>query len=193
MYKKGFTLIELLVAFLILTFIMIGFLRGVLTYIQFSLHTRLKDQASILLGQWTGYLNSLPYQTIQAITQNFNYPNGWNNVNCGVNTSFENADVDADGIPDFYDPYNGNNNNFFNNQQNFAPWLFASPRNNPFLNSPPLQVQVGSRLVRVGITVAICRNQQNADVGRVFGVVAWYFSPIDNRYRSVNGIVVRAP
>ncbi len=79
---------------------------------------------------WVGYLESYPYELLNVSSA---FGSGW----CDPTTnrcSFENIDKDRDGIPDFYDPYNGNNNNFWNNPNAKASWLLPL---SSFSNLPP--------------------------------------------------------
>lgn len=199
--SKGFTIIELLIAMLFLMFVMIGFLRGVLTYIQFSLDARMKDTASKAIRDWSGYLESLPYNASLISPDPYpNSSNNWGNAsiecydqnNC---TSFkitaEDTNSDGDNISDFYDPYNGNNYSdyFKNHPLDTADWLLIGP-NTPCNSCPPTQYSIGSRNIYTGITIARLI-QQNNEIGKAFGITAWYFSPIDNRYKYVSTTLIK--
>ncbi|MFN3946690.1 MAG: prepilin-type cleavage/methylation domain-containing protein [Aquificaceae bacterium] len=150
----------------------------------------MKDYASRSIREWSGFLESLPYNH-PLISPN-PYPQPiWSNAFCDQsgNCSFENLDTDADGIPDFYDPYSGNNNNFKNNPLNVANWLLLNP-NSTCNNCPPLQNSIGNRRVYVGITVARL-TQQNNEIGKAFGIVAWYYSPINESYKYVATTLIK--
>lgn len=207
--SKGFTIIELLIAMLFLMFVMIGFLRGVSTYIQFSLDARMKDTASKAIRDWSGYLESLPYNASLISPDPYpNSSNNWGNAsiecydqnNC---TSFkitaEDTNSDGDNISDFYDPYNGNNYSdyFKNHPLDTADWLLIGPKPHPLCddpniqyNCPPRQYSIGNRRIYVGITVARLI-QKNNEIGKAFGITAWYFSPIDNRYKYVSTTLIK--
>lgn len=195
--NNGYTLLELLVAMIILIFFMIALLQGILFYIKYTTEIKLKDQTSILVNDWSNYLNTLPYDTISIMISNYNFPNGWDVSTYDSTTgkySFENTDNDTDNIPDFYDPYNGNNKNFYNNQTNFSSWLLANPNNcdNIFgTNHPYCIVTINNRNVYVAITVAKLIDSQGNNQGLTFGITSWYFSPISNDYKYVSTIVIR--
>lgn len=196
--NNGYTILELLIAMLILTFSMIGLLQGILFYIKYATEIKLKDQASILINDWSNYLNTLPYDNISTIISNYTFPNGWDVSQCDLNNnnkcSFELTDNDVDNIPDFYDPYNGNNKDFYNNQQNFSSWLLANPNNcdNIFGTVYPYCIiTINNRNVYISITVAKIIDSQNNQIGVAFGVNSWYFSPISNDYKYISTIVIR--
>ncbi|MFN7065373.1 MAG: prepilin-type N-terminal cleavage/methylation domain-containing protein [Aquificaceae bacterium] len=191
---KGFTLIELLVAMLFLMFVMIGFLRGILYYVQYSLDARMKDYASKSIRDWPGFIESLPYNHSLISPSTYPQPTsnaGWDNAFCNPSASctFENSNADSDGIPDFYDPYNGNNDGFINNTLNTANWLLIKP-NSACTDCPPLRHSIGNREVYVGVTLARLV-QQNNEIGKAFGITAWYFSPIDRKYKYVSTTLIK--
>jgi type II secretory pathway pseudopilin PulG len=182
--SKGFTIIELLIAMLILMFVMISFLGGLLNYMRFSLDSRMKNTMDKAVKDWAGYLESYPYNLLNVSSA---FGSGW----CDPTTnqcSFENIDSDGDGIPDFYDPYNGNNNNFWNNPTATASWLLTLP---PLASSPPLVYTVaGRRYVYTGITMATV-TLAGKETGKAFGITAWYFSPVNRRYKYESTLLIK--
>ncbi len=186
-HSKGFTIIELLIAMLLLMFVMIGFLGSLLNYIKFSLDARMKDTASKAIRDWSGYLESLPYNATLISPSTYT----WDNASCDLsgNCTFEVTDSDGDGIPDFYDPYSGNNSSFSGSPTSTAGWLLISPTT---VCSPcPLrQYTLGRRRVYVGITIARLR-PQGKETGKAFGITAWYFSPIDGRYKYASTTLIK--
>lgn len=195
--KQGYTIIELLIAMLILLFFMIGLLQGVLFYIRYTTEIKLKDQASILVNDWSNYLNTLPYDSISNIISNYNFPNSWDvsSYDSSIGTySFEEINSDSDNIPDFYDPYSGSNKDFYNDQQNFSNWLLANPNNcdDVFgINHPYCIVTINARNVYISITVARLIDSESSEIGIIFGLNSWYFSPISNDYKYISTIVIR--
>lgn len=136
MNKKGFTLIELLVATILLLIIMIGFLRGLLFYIQYSIQEQTKDRALEIMREIASKVESMPYcqDNTPTCTNHFLQANGgyvadWQNATCDIagQCSFDNRDSDGDGLRDFRDPYNGNNNNSRGNPLGTADWLNIKP------------------------------------------------------------------
>lgn len=195
--KQGYTIIELLIAMLILLFFMIGLLQGVLFYIRYTTEIKLKDQASILVNDWSNYLNTLPYDSISNIISNYNFPNSWDvsSYDSSIGTySFEEINSDSDNIPDFYDPYSGSNKDFYNDQQNFSNWLLANPNNCDDVfgtNHPYCIVTINARNVYISITVARLIDSESSEIGIIFGLNSWYFSPISNDYKYISTIVIR--
>ncbi|SNZ12202.1 prepilin-type N-terminal cleavage/methylation domain-containing protein [Hydrogenobacter hydrogenophilus] len=191
--NKGFSLIELLIAMLILMFVMIGFLAGLIKYIQFSIDARMKDLMDKAVKDWSGYLESLPYN---ASCSPVGYSFG--SAVCDLSTnqcSFENIDSDGDGIPDFYDPYSGNNNNYSSAPLSTASWLWVGPtianltcNNYPH---PTTYSLVGNRRVYTALTVATITATGGAEMGRAYGITAWYFSPIDRRYKYESSLLIK--
>ncbi len=123
MNKKGFTIIELLVAFVILFILMTGFLRGILLYMEYQINNGLKDRASEIALKMSSQIQTARFNPIAGCDENntnpflcdrlYAYPYNWDSAQCdGRNCSFERQDSDGDGIADFYDPYNGQNENF---------------------------------------------------------------------------------
>jgi len=186
--NRGFTLIELLVAMIILMIVMIGFLTGILNYIKYSLDTRMKGVMDKLVKDWSGYLDSVPYSSFNSTSPSFG------DATCDFSTnrcSFENTDSDGDNIPDFYDPYNGNNNSFKDNYTSTASWLYISPSNNPLgSSSPPTSYAMGGRRVFVGITVANVVIG-GREIGKAFGITSWYFSPMNGNYKYESTLLIK--
>jgi prepilin-type N-terminal cleavage/methylation domain-containing protein len=191
--NKGFSLIELLIAMLILMFVMMGFLAGLIKYIQFSMDARMKDLMDKAVKDWSGYLESLPYNaSCSPVAYSFG------NAVCDLTTnqcSFESRDNDGDGIPDFYDPYSGNNNSYYSNPLGTASWLWVGPTTvNLTCVSyihPTTYTLVGRRSVYTAITVATITAAGGAEMGRAYGITAWYFSPIDRRYKYESSLLIK--
>jgi len=194
--NKGFSLIELLIAMLILMFVMMGFLAGLIKYIQFSMDARMKDLMDKAVKDWSGYLESLPYNASCSPV----VPYSFGNAVCDLTTnqcSFESIDSDGDGIPDFYDPYSGNNNSYYSNPLSTASWLWVGPANlTCYVNTYTLvhystYTLVGNRSVYTAITVATITAAGGAEMGRAYGITAWYFSPIDRRYKYESSLLIK--
>ncbi len=191
--NKGFSLIELLIAMLILMFVMIGFLAGLIKYIQFSMDARMKDLMDKAVKDWSGYLESIPYNaTCSPVGYSFG------SAVCDISTnqcSFENIDNDGDGIPDFYDPYSGNNNNYKSAPMSTASWLWVGPTvatltciSYTHLTKYSL---VGNRTVYTALTVATITTAGGGEIGRAYGITAWYFSPINGRYKYESSLIIK--
>lgn len=192
--NKGFGLIELLIAMLILMFVMMGFLVGLIKYMQFSLDARMKGLMDKAVKDWSGYLESLPYN---APCSPVGYSFG--SASCDLTTnpircSFENANSDGDGIPDFYDPYSGDNNSYSDAPLSTAGWLWVGPTTASLTCSGsythPTTYTLAGRSVYTAITVATLTSG-GAQMGRAYGITAWYFSPIDGRYKYQSSILIK--
>ena len=191
--NKGFSLIELLIAMLILIFVMMGFLAGLIKYIQFSMDARMKDLMDKAVKDWSGYLESIPYNaSCSPVAYSFG------SAVCDLTTNqcgFESRDNDGDGIPDFYDPYSGNNNSYYSNPLSTASWLWVGPATvNLTCVSyihPTTYTLVGKRSVYTAITVATITAAGGAEMGRAYGITAWYFSPIDRRYKYESSLLIK--
>ncbi len=145
------------------------------------------------------------------------YPYDWNSAQCnGGNCTFEVQDSDGDGIADgirdsdddgiadFYDPYNGQNESFSANPTNTAGWLRIGPCNcgenmcgccyadsGRQINNAVCGERYRGRFVYAGTTLARLINPDTGlEVGRVAGVIVWYFDT-KGRYRSVSIPVMR--
>ncbi len=147
----------------------------------------------------------------------YTYPYDWNSAQCnGGNCTFEVQDSDGDGIADgirdsdgdgiadFYDPYNGQNESFSANPTNTAGWLRIRPCNcndsrcgccyadsGRQINNAVCGENYRGRFIYAGTTLARLINPAtNLEVGRVAGVMVWYFDT-KGRYRSVSTPVMR--
>lgn len=186
--SRGFTIIELLIAMLILMFVMIGFLGGLLNYMRFALDAKMKDVMDKAVKDWTGYLDSMPYNSSL-----FNASSTFGNASCDPVTnqcSFENVDSDGDGIPDFYDPYNGNNNSFWNNPTNTANWMWISPPYSISGSPPTVYTVAGKRYVYTAVTMATL-TASGKETGRAFGITSWYFSPVSRQYKYESSLLIK--
>jgi len=215
MNKKGFTIIELLVAFVILFILMAGFLRGILLYMEYQINNGLKDRASeiavrmysqIQTAKLDANATSCPPNSTNPFLCDvrYTYPYDWDSARCdGGNCTFEVQDSDGDGIADFYDPYNGQNGNFSANPTNTAEWLHIGPCNcgesmcgccyadGTQINNAVCGERYRGRFIYAGTTLARLINPTtNLEVGRVAGVVVWYFDT-KGRYMSVSTLVMR--
>jgi type II secretory pathway pseudopilin PulG len=217
MNKKGFTIIELLVAFVILFILMTGFLRGILLYMDYQINNGLKDRASEIALKMSSQIQTARFNPIAGCDENntnpflcdagYTYPYNWGSARCdGGNCSFEVQDSDGDGIADFYDPYNLQNENFRNTPIDTAGWLRIGPCNCAGNRCDCCYADSGRRInnatftcgeryrgrfVYAGTTLARLINPAtNLEVGRVAGVVIWYFDT-RGRYRSVSIPVMR--
>jgi len=216
MNKKGFTIIELLVAFVILFILMTGFLRGILLYMDYQINNGLKDRASEIALKMSSQIQTARFNPTAGCDGNntnpflcdvgYTYPHNWNSARCdGGNCTFEVQDSDGDGIADFYDPYNGQNENFSATPTNTAGWLRIKPCNcdgsrcgccyadGTLINNTTFTCgeRYRGRFVYAGTTLARLINPAtNLEVGRVAGVVVWYFDT-KGRYRSVSIPVMR--
>jgi len=219
MNKKGFTIIELLIAFVILFILMTGFLRGILLYMDYQINNGLKDRASEIALKMsskiqTARLNATLNAT-SCLANNTNpflcdagytYPYDWGSARCdGGNCTFEVQDSDGDGIADFYDSYNGPNGNFSANPTNTAEWLRIGPCNcagnicgccyadSRQINNATFTCgeRYRGRFIYAGTTLAKLINPAtNLEVGRVAGVVVWYFDT-KGRYKYISLPVMR--
>ncbi|MCX7760593.1 MAG: type II secretion system GspH family protein [Hydrogenothermaceae bacterium] len=206
--KDGFTLIELLIASLIIIFISLGFLRGIIFFMQYNMQIKMKDKATEVNKAFTEYFYTLPYNQINPTT----YANNWDYSTCTItsqNCSFENSDSDGDGIPDFYDPYNGDNNTFYSNPLSVAGYLSIQPQNNtsqtcsctmfsscpsglPNLCIASIKSDISNSQMRIytAITIAKIANT-TLESGKAIGVTTWYFDPITKKYKSIRSVVFR--
>jgi len=218
MNKKGFTIIELLVAFVILFILMTGFLRGILLYMEYQINNGLKDRASEIALRMSSQIQTARFNPTAGCDRNntnpflcdtlYAYPYDWGSARCdGGNCTFEVQDSDGDGIADFYDPYNGPNENFRDTPTNTAVWLRVRPCNlnedrygccyadGTQINNATFTCgeRYRGRFIYAGTTLARLTNPATGlEVGRVAGVIVWYFDT-NGRYRSVSIPVMRDP
>jgi len=115
-------------------------------------------------------------------------------------------DSDGDGIADFYDPYNGPNENFSATPTNTAGWLRIRPCNcagnvcgccyadtDRQINNAVCGERYRGRFIYAGTTLARLTNPDTGlEVGRVAGVIVWYFDT-KGRYKYVSLPVMRDP
>lgn len=208
---KGFTIIELLIASIIILLVSIGFLRGILFYIQYSTSQKMKDMASQTNSNFVKYFDSLPYNLIQPTS----YYDNWGFSSCDVynpsgsvteNCTFTNEDSDGDSIPDFYDPYNGSNEKFSNPLSNLGSWLTIYPNsdgscnmsklNQPLPNIPNCIVSFKNDIsianFRIYTAVTIARVATTSlESGKAIGVITWYFDPITKKYKSIQTVLFK--
>jgi len=217
MNKKGFTIIELLVAFVILFILMTGFLRGILLYMDYQINNGLKDRASEIALKMSSKIQTARFNPTAGCDRNntnpflcdtlYAYPHNWDSARCDSgNCTFEVQDSDNDGIANFYDPYNGQNGNFSANPTNTAGWLRIRPCNcagnicgccyadsGTQINNATFTCgeRYRGRFIYAGTTLAKLINPAtNSEVGRVAGVIVWYFDT-KGRYKSVSLPVMR--
>jgi len=227
MNKKGFTIIELLVAFVILFILMTGFLRGILLYMEYQINNGLKDRASEIALKMSSQIQTARFNPIAGCDENntnpflcdtlYAYPyNDWRSASCDLGNCtfevqdldgdgiFEVQDLDGDGIADFYDPYEGPNENFSATPNDTAGWLRIRPCNcdgnrcgccyadsGTQINNAVCGERYRGRFIYAGTTLARLINPAtDSEVGRVAGVVVWYFDT-NGRYRSVSIPVMR--
>ena len=216
MNRKGFTLIELLVAAIILFIVMVGFLRGILLYTELQIRNQLKDRASEISTAFANYIRTTSFSPTASCDSNhpnpflcstgYSYPNNWDLSRCiGDNCTFEEVDADGDGIPDFYDPYNGNNQAFRNNANSTASWLRIVPCNcnvdycgccyrdgNPTTPNLKCGERFKGRFIYTASTLAsLQREGANIEIGRAVGLIVWYFDTNGN-YKSIHSTVIRS-
>jgi type II secretory pathway pseudopilin PulG len=215
MNKKGFTIIELLIAFVILFILMTGFLRGILLYMDYQINNGLKDRASDIAFRMSSQIQTARFNPIAGCDENntnpflcdtlYAYPYNWDSAQCDSgNCTFEVQDSDGDGIADFYDPYNGQNGNFRTNSTNTAGWLRIGPCNcagnrcdccyadDTRINATfTCGERYRGRFIYAGTTLSKLINPAtNLEVGRVAGVIVWYFDT-KGRYRFISLPVMR--
>jgi type II secretory pathway pseudopilin PulG len=146
------------------------------------------------------------------------YPYDWRFARCdGGNCTFEVQDSDGDGIADgvrdsdgdgiadFYDPYDGQNGNFRDTPINTAGWLRIRPCNcdgsrcdccytdNTQTNNATFTCgeRYRGRFIYAGTTLARLTNPAtNLEVGKVAGVIVWYFDT-KGRYKYISLPVMR--
>jgi len=113
-------------------------------------------------------------------------------------------DSDGDGIADFYDPYDGQNENFRDTPTTTAEWLRIKPCNcgenmcgccyansNRQINNAVCGERYRGRFIYAGTTLARLINPATSlEVGRVAGVVVWYFDT-KGRYKYISLPVMR--
>ena len=113
-------------------------------------------------------------------------------------------DSDGDGIADFYDPYDGQNGNFNANPTDTARWLRIRPCNltgdrygccyadsGIQINNAVCGERYRGRFIFAGTTLARLTNPAtNSEVGRVAGVIVWYFDT-KGRYQYISIPVMR--
>jgi type II secretory pathway pseudopilin PulG len=206
--NKAFTIIEVLIAAFIIMIVTIGFLRGVLFFIQYSLANKMKDKASEYNLMVAKFYQTIDYSMIDY------FPPQWQNATCDptdINSTcpFLETDSDGDKIPDFFaDPYNGNNDDFKTNPLSTANWLSVKPNNDgtcdysnlPQINSltskPNCIISIKDNIniqkfrIYTGITTAKIMNGP-LESGIAIGVITWYFDPNTNKYKSVHTIVFK--
>jgi len=214
MNKKGFTIIELLVAFVILFILMTGFLKGILLYMDYQINNGLKDRASEIALKMSSQIQTARFNPTAGCDRNntnpflcdarYTYPYNWGFARCDSgNCTFEVQDSDGDGITDFYDPYNGLNGNFKTNSINTAGWLRIRPCNcdgsrciccyadGTLINNAVCGEKYRGRFIYAGTTLARLVNPAtNSEVGRVAGVIVWYFDT-KGRYKYISLPVMR--
>jgi type II secretory pathway pseudopilin PulG len=215
MNKKGFTIIELLIAFVILFILMIGFLRGILFYMEYQINNGLKNRASEIALKMSSQIQTARFNPSAICDENntnpflcdtlYAYPYNWGSARCdGGNCTFEVRDSDGDGIADFYDPYNGQNGNFSATPTNTAGWLRIRPCNcvgsrcnccyadsGRQINNAVCGEMYRGRFIYAGTTLARLINPAtNLEVGKVAGVIVWYFDT-KGRYTYISLPVMR--
>ncbi|MFZ8863260.1 MAG: type II secretion system protein [Thermocrinis sp.] len=215
MNKKGFTIIELLVAFVILFILMAGFLRGILLYMDYQINNGLKNRASEIALKMSSQIQTARFNPNAICDENnpnpflcdvgYTYPYDWRSAQCnGGNCTFEVQNSDGDGIADFYDPYNGQNGNFSATPTNTAGWLRIGPCNcdenicgccyadgGTQINNAVCGERYRGRFIYAGTTLARLINPAtNSEVGKVAGVIVWYFDT-KGRYKYVSIPVMR--
>jgi type II secretory pathway pseudopilin PulG len=201
--NKAFTIIEVLIAAFIIMIVTIGFLRGVLFFMQYSIANKMKDKASEYNLMVAKFYQTVDYSKIDYFQ--------WQNETCDTTNStcsFLQTDSDGDNIPDFYDPYNGNNDTFNTNQLSTADWLSVKPNNDgtcdysklPQINNLTSKpnciisfkdnINIQKFRIYTGITTAKIMNGP-LESGIAIGVITWYFDPNTNKYKSVHTIVFK--
>ena len=217
--EKGFTLIELLVAFVILLIVLNGFMYGLAVYLDYELRTRVKNEASRMLKDITGYFEGISYD----FALQYSVPATFDGKKCVSVTdpgpppttvdlcefeysnpaTFTILDNDSDGIPDFFDPYNGNNSAFKANPRAVAPWLTIYPGtsgNACTINTAGAGTatvnfncvkSVAGREIYAGATISRIIDDYGRELGRAFGVIVWYYEPKTDRFTSVKSLVFK--
>ncbi len=212
MNERGFTLVELLVAFVLLMLIMTGFLSALLSYMTARAKLEVKKRASEQLNFVSNFFVTAGEDAVKAIQTKFA------DSQCQKDTSsnatlctFEYSnittksllDTDNDGIADFYDPYNGNNDSSHTN-----PTAVATARLSVYPSSSgsgctvsssgsvslPFQctVQKGSWNIYTAVTSSkVIYQSGNGTVGRAYGIIVWYFEPFTNKYLFQKSLIFR--
>jgi len=205
--KKGYTLIELLVASIIIILISIGFMRGILFYIDYSLSQKMKDKATEVSKNFSQYIDKLSYNDL--LISPSGYRNSWNQAQCqnDNNCTFENTDNDSDNIPDFYDPYKGNNDDFKSNPYDTGSWLRLKPQSSSDTCScdlgncpsslPDCKFSIKSDTnnqvfnIYLAMTVAMIVNSNNQEIGKAIGITVWYFDKISGKYKDIRTVIFK--
>ncbi|WP_299229724.1 prepilin-type N-terminal cleavage/methylation domain-containing protein [Sulfurihydrogenibium sp.] len=199
--NKAFTIIEVLIAAFIIMIVTIGFLRGVLFFIQYSIANKMKDKASEYNLMVAKFYQTIDYSKIDY------FPPQWQNATCDTTNEpcpFLKIDSDNDGIPDFYDPYVGKNDDHYTDPTNIAGWLTVKPNKdgtclsqiNNLYNHPNCIISIKDNLniqkfrIYTAITTARIMNVQ-LESGIAIGVITWYFDPNTNKYKFVHTIVFK--
>lgn len=219
--SAGYTLIELLVAFVLLLIILNGFMYGLALYLDYELRSRVKNEASRMLKDITGYLESISYDHASAL----NVPTVFRGKKCvqittnpGPPPTTENLcefeysdpyaskilDRDSDNIPDFYDPYYGKNSNFKTNPRSVAGWLTVYPSSSGnSCNLATVNFSCVRKVAGIEIYAGVTASQivdyywdpsgsvRSRELGRAFGVTVWYFEPKTDRFISIKSLVFK--
>jgi len=202
--NKAFTIIEVLIASFIIMIVTIGFLRGILFFIQYSVANKMKDKATEYNLMVSKFYQTIDYSMI-------NYFPKWQNATCDTTNStctFLQTDSDGDKTPDFYDPYEGDNDAFKTNPLTTANWLSVKPNSDgtcDYSNLPQINniaskpnciisfkdnINIQKFRIYTGITTARIMNGP-LESGLAIGVITWYFDPNSNKYKSVHTIVFK--
>jgi len=192
---------------------------GLAVYLDYELKTRVKNEASRMLKDITGYLEGISYD----FSLQFAVPSTFDGKKCVLVTdpgpppkdvnlcefeysdpiNFVILDNDSDGIPDFFDPYNGDNKTFLANPRTVAPWLSIYPSTTG--NACTVSVagtgtgtvnfdcvrRVAGKDLYAGVTVSRIVDDYGRELGRAFGVIVWYFEPRTDKYISMKSIVFK--
>ncbi len=211
MNERGFTLVELLVAFVLLMLIMTGFLSALLGYITTRAKLDVKKRASEQLDFVSNFFTTTSFNSIKNIPIKLKFINKQCEKDTSSNATlctFEYSntvtmsllDDDNDGIADFYDPYNGNNDSFHTNPTSVASWVSVYP------SSIDSECQAGSANVTLPFECTIREGKWNiytavtysdpvysANKERLyaFGIIVWYFEPVTNRYLFQKNLIFR--
>ena len=218
MNERGFTLVELLVAFVLLMLIMTGFLSALLSYMTTRAKLDVKKRASEQLNFVSNFFLTAGEDSIKAIQTPVKFTNKQCEKDTSSNTTlctFEYSntatmsllDDDNDGIADFYDPYNGNNDSFHTNPASVASWVSIYPSSTDnscqvsssgsgSVNLPfQCKIQKSRWNIYTGVTSSKVIYQSGngtvGTVGRAYGIIVWYFEPFTNKYLFQKSIVFR--
>lgn len=198
MNNKGFTLIELLIAMIIVLIVMLGLLKGILEYSKFSIRAKMKDRATEIARQITGYIESLPYAGDGSGINSIFYANNsdWNNIICsGTSCSFFETQTDfySPGSPSVNAPIDGLSSSLRLYPSSNTAGAVCSCRGSNCPASLPVCTYEGlsGRRIYAAINVARVVDDYGRETGKAASVIVWYFEPFTDNYQQMVSLVIK--